>query len=248
MIYAMYFSPTGGTKQVMEQLAGGFANQTTLLDITVQPEPLSLSAEDVCLVGVPSFGGRAPKIALERRESLSGNGAKAVAVVVYGNRHYDDTLLELQDQLEARGCTVIAGVAALAEHSVVREFAAGRPDADDAATLQEFAAAISKKLEKGGAAVQLPGNRPYKEVGGVPFHPVASERCGGCGTCVAECPAGAIPVDAPHTTDAALCFTCLRCVSKCPAGARALPDAVLQTMAEKLRPVCEMRKENELFL
>jgi ferredoxin len=72
------------------------------------------------------------------------------------------------------------------------------------ALMREFAAAISKKLEEGGAAVQLPGNRPYKEFGGVPFHPVASERCGGCGTCVAECPAGAIPVDAPHTTDAAL--------------------------------------------
>ena len=247
MVYALYFSPTGGVKRVMELLAKGF-QIAELVDMTVSLPSMTLAAEDVCLVGVPSFGGRVPKAALDRLAAISADGAKAVAVAVYGNRHYDDTLLELQHRLEERGCIVIGGVAAIAEHSVVRQFAAQRPDASDAVVLREYAAAIRDKLEQGGAGIQLPGSVPYKEFNGVPFHPIVAESCAGCGLCAKECPVGAIPFDAPNTTDGDRCFTCLRCVSVCPSKSRALAETVVQTMTEKLRPACEGRKDNQLFL
>lgn len=246
MVYILYFSPTGGTRRVAELLAVGF-ERTRLVDMTVALEPLYLQAEDFCLVAVPSFGGRVPKAALEHLHALHGNGARAAAVAVYGNRHYDDTLLELQYALQERGCAVSAGVAAIAEHSVVRRFAENRPDEQDAVQLAEFSVAIRQKLEQGGS-VQLPGNVPFKEFGGAPFRPVVTEACVRCGLCAKECPVGAIPLDAPNTTDHDRCFACLRCISLCPAKARNLPESVVQTMTEKLRSACELPKKNQLFL
>ena len=53
---------------------------------------------------------------------LKGNGARAVLLVVYGNREYEDTLLELSDVMEAAGFSPVAAVAAVAEHSIMHQF------------------------------------------------------------------------------------------------------------------------------
>ena len=65
----------------------------------------------------------------ETLAAVCGCGARAVLMCVYGNRAYEDTLVELADTAEKAGFHVIAAVAAIAEHSVVRRFAAGRPGA-----------------------------------------------------------------------------------------------------------------------
>lgn len=117
-------------------------------------------AEDLCLISMPSFGGRVPAVALERLGRMKGNGARAVLVAVYGNRDYDDTLLELREAAGGSGFEAVAAVAAVAEHSIARCYGAGRPDGADRKELGEFAVRIWDKLELDRAGADGDGLGP----------------------------------------------------------------------------------------
>lgn len=137
----------------------------------------------------------------------------------------------------------------LAEHSIVRDLAIGRPDAQDEAQLAEFGARIAEKLDKGEKnAPQVPGDRPYREWTGMPVVPMAGDACVSCGECAKSCPAQAISLENPSQTDQTRCITCMRCVSVCPTKARALPAQVQGMLAQKLAPFMQKRPENELYL
>lgn len=249
----LYFSPTGGTEKVVRQLGEVWEEaQKQYVDLSAR-EPadraINFAAGDICIVGAPSFGGRVLGLAAERMAQLQGNGALAVPVVVFGNRAYEDTLVEMQDLLTQAGFVVAAGVAAVAQHSMMPQFAAGRPDAEDLAELYAFSARLRAKLESGDtSAVTLPGNRPYKVWGGPSLKPVADETCVHCETCARKCPAGAIPMDDPSLTDNDKCIGCMRCIVVCPMGARSLDAAKIAATAERMKPVFAERKKNELYL
>lgn len=134
-LYDIVFSPTGGTKKVAECLTGVLEGEVTTVDLADSRQDfnaVSLEKEDVAVISVPSYGGRVPAVAAERLGRLHGNGARAVLVCVYGNRAYEDTLVELEDAARETGFRVIAAMAAVAEHSIARQFASGRPDEQDA--------------------------------------------------------------------------------------------------------------------
>lgn len=118
----------------------GLHGEYQQIDFCHDIENISLYESDVCLISVPSYGGRVPAAAIERLKKISGNGAKAVLNCVYGNRAWEDTLTELQDILEEQGFQCVAALATVAEHSIFRQFATGRPDEDDRAELLEMAA------------------------------------------------------------------------------------------------------------
>ena len=248
--YNIYFSPTGGTGKVADILARGLFPNWQAIDLCEPTTPKELTNEDVCLISVPSYGGRVPTLNLERLRSIQGNGAKAILVCVYGNREWDDTLTELQDTLEELGFVCAAAVAAVAEHSIFRQFAAGRPDEADAAELTAFAGKIQEKLTAGTfGPLELAGSHgPYKPFGGAAFKPLVSDACDGCGTCAQSCPANAIDPKHPNTTNLEACIGCMRCISLCPKQARGLDPQVVETVGAKLAPMLGGHKENHLFL
>ncbi len=178
---------------------------------------------------------------------MRGNGVKTVLIVVYGNRAYDDTFVELLDTLISSG---FSPVAAIAEHSIMRQFAAGRPDTQDEKELAEFAVTIRSKMESGelSACPNLPGNRPYREYGGVPIKPQAGKGCTACGLCAGKCPVGAIDAAAPSKTDTKRCISCMRCVAVCPQKSRNVSKALLAASSMKLKKACSGYRKNELFL
>lgn len=243
-LFRITFSPTGGTGRVAELLSSAFDCEIVDVDLCLSEIHAEISKEDVCIVSVPSYGGRIPSIAAGRIAALNGCGAKAVLVAVYGNRAYEDTLAELRDLCTEAGFVPSAAVAAIAEHSIDRCFAAGRPDASDAAELKDFSEKILCALES-SSTLQVPGNFPYKEFKGSAAKPIVSELCTNCGLCAAECPSGAI---SGRNTDLARCVSCMRCIARCPVGARKLHPDVEKTVHGFLSQVASVRKNNELFL
>ncbi|MDO5422673.1 MAG: 4Fe-4S binding protein [Eubacteriales bacterium] len=251
--YNITFSPTGGTQKAADLFTKAFSNESESIDLTdrnVDFHTYAFHADDICIVAVPSYGGRVPDIAVVRLKQMKGNGARAILMVVYGNRDYDDTFVELQDTLEEAGFVCVAAVAAIAEHSIMRQFAAGRPDAQDAEELAGFAKTIRVGIEAGTLAsgLTLPGNRPYKEYGGVPMKPQTGKSCTQCGICAKSCPVGAIDEANPSQTNAQACILCMRCVAVCPQNARSINKVLLAGASMKLKKACAGHKKNELFL
>lgn len=247
--YSVYFSPTRGTKKVTNFFAEEMGTFEEIDLCRPVSEKRSFSKEDICFVGVPSYGGRVPEIALERMTNFEGNGARAIPVIVYGNRAYEDTMVELYDALKEKGFFCAAAVAAVAEHSIMRQFASGRPDEEDLQELSEFRKKIAEKLENDGEEeISVPGNRPYKKWKAVPMVPETTGICNNCGLCVKACPVCAISSGRPGETDVEACISCMRCIQICPSHARSLNPEMLSTLSEKMAPLFKERKKNELFL
>lgn len=247
----LYFSPTGGTRKAVLELADAMAGgcEYTEADLCGPKQEYIFGPEDLVIVGMPVYGGRIPGLAAKLLKSCRGNGAVAVTAAVYGNRAFEDALLELNDCLKEQGFEIGASTALLAEHSMVNDIAAGRPDEKDRQVIREFAGKILEKLGRGQRREpDVPGSRPYRDWKQMPVAPQVNEACAGCGVCAEKCPAGAIPLNAPNTTDPEKCILCMRCIAICPEKARSLPPQALAMLEQKLAPVRDIRRENELFL
>jgi ferredoxin len=250
-VYSLYFSPTGGTKRVMDILMEEFSvdAQVDLSERDVDYGAYHFGRDDVCLIGVPTFGGRVPAIALERIKQMRVNGALAVVVAVFGNRAYDDALLELKNKAISCGFTVEAAIAAVAEHSILRQFGNGRPDTKDKKELRGYANRIKELIayRENAKDFPVPGNQPYKEYGGVPIKPKANKLCIQCGLCAAKCPVGAISADNLASLDKSRCISCMCCIAVCPKHARRLNKVAVFVVSQVMKKACSNRKENELY-
>ena len=204
-IHQITFSPTGGTRRVSELLCKGIVADSNLTEICTKQGNLKypiINADDLVVISMPVYAGRVPALAVERLKDIKANGAKCAIVPVYGNRAYEDALVEMLDVASEIGFQVIAAVAAIAEHSICRMYGAGRPDDEDAKVLASFGSYILNKVKTQQPFVPLvlPGNRPYKQGCSGPY-PVANDDCTECGTCVSECPTGAISLQNPKANN-----------------------------------------------
>jgi ferredoxin len=262
-VFSIYFSPTGTTEKVANAIAAGTGLPCERINLTTLKERRtfnhSFPKNELVIVGMPVYGGRIPLNLDDFFSGLNGNGAPAVALVVYGNREYEDALIELKINLEEHGFQVIAGAAFIGEHTFSKKIAGGRPDADDLKTAGEFGGKIIRESDKATRGkLTVKGNYPFTARG---FDPVkmgpvataatvtASDDCTLCGVCAEECPWGVITVDNAVTIDYTGCLRCLRCIRACPVGALAIKNPDFYTAVAKFEEWLSGRhRKPELFL
>jgi ferredoxin len=244
-------------------MAAGTGVATEDVDLTTpksrQAFRRSFNKDELAIVGLPVYAGRLPFNIEDFFSGMIGNGALAVALVLYGNREYNDALMELKLRLEERGFSVKAGGAFIGEHTFSKNIATGRPDENDLAV----AAAFGKKVVASIAAASpgtltLKGSYPFTWKGYDPASPsahpthfkiVTGESCTKCGLCAENCPWSAINFDDPKIINSAKCSRCLRCVKNCPSTAKYIADEkFLSFLPDFEKRLNAKRCEPELFL
>lgn len=252
----VYFSPTHTTQQVVTRIAEGLgAAEVIHHDLTLPQGKLDAVIEDgVVILGAPVYAGRVPELFLQRISGLTARRLPAVLVALYGNREFEDALVELRDEAAARGFQVIAAGAFIGEHSystAERPIAAGRPDDDDLATAFGFGRQVADKLEQGNLDTPfIAGNVPYRErvkLGGVAPETLP-EACTLCGNCAAVCPTGIITVSTEVTTAAENCVMCCACIKGCGFQARVFNHPRIEERRAMLYGNCRTPKTPQVFL
>lgn len=265
----MYFSPTGTTEKIVSRVSREILKRyngkvsTNVIDFTlpgIREERVSFTEEDAVVIGVPVYAGRVPNILLKYLNTIEGNGALAVVVVVYGNRNFDDAAVELQDILEGNGFKVVAAGAFIGEHSFSKVLGKDRPDKEDMRIAREFANQVYEKINTGKVfeSVAIKGNRPYrkyympKNEEGVPVDirkvtPKTNDSCIDCKLCAEICPMGSIDYDDVAKLNG-ICIKCGACIKRCPAGAKYFDDGDYLRHKRELEVECAVRREPELFL
>lgn len=245
-----YFSPTGGTEKAGRIFCEGISEKVKEINLCEKKGELEQPESDLVVAAAPVFGGRIPEIVSEKLKKLEGKGKKAVTLVVYGNRAYEDALLELNHVMEGQGFQIIASAALIAQHSIVPEVGQGRPDQADKMEILDFSRKVLEKLDKGIQAVEkVPGNYPYKDGMHVQVPPISLSACSQCRKCENICPTDAIRMeDGVMKTNGEKCILCMACTAACSIHARILPQPLQETMNEKLGALKDIRRENEFYL
>ncbi len=263
IVNTIYFSPTGNTKLicecVAEEIAQRLNRQVKVHDFTtphMREHYPEIKHDDYIILGVPVYAGRVPNLMLSYLEGLKTNGAKAVAIVTYGNRHYDDALIELKDILQKSGSEIVAAAAFIGEHSFSTSLAAGRPNTDDLSEAKEFATRVV--TSSSGEQFSIPGTPyPYtmhympKRSDGSnndirKVVPITTDDCVNCGLCVSLCPMGSIVKDNPKQVNG-ICIKCCACVKSCPQHAKQFIAESFLYHKDELEAKCSDYKTNEFY-
>ena len=253
--HLVVLSPCGSTLSCLRMMANYLPNPLLEHDFSLPgavQEAISFGPEDLVFFGFPVYGGRLPLLASKVFQLVNGNKTPAVLVVVYGNRDYEDALLEMQLMAEERGFVPFAGAALVAEHVMEPLVGAKRPDSKDKKEIGKFAKAVCKTITMHKSIDEIsftvPGQLPFrKPVLHLPFAPVTLKACRQCGLCIDICPAQAIQADEARTANPETCISCMACVLKCPKKARVVDHPALLNAKQWLSANCTERRNLEFF-
>ena len=236
------FSPTGNSRASAIAMAKAIADETEVIDLTASAALRMLSPSDFAIFAAPVYAGRIPYVAAERFAAITGNNTPCIIVASYGNRHYDDALLEMADIAAEQGF-IVRGAAAVIGRHTYGEIQTDRPNEDDFAQMRTFA---QQALANAGTPA-IPGNRPYREGGkGGKFRQLTGDACIHCGLCARNCPTHAIGSD--HISVSEGCISCFRCIRNCPKKAKHMNTPEYNDFAAMFTQKLSQRRENEFFL
>ena len=267
----MYFSPTATTKTVVEAIGKRLVDTKGLqrglergktIDFTLPKQRESaqnFQTKDILVIGVPVYAGRVPNVLLKYLNTIQGNNTLAIPIVLYGNRHYDDALLELNDILQKNGFKVIAGAAFIGEHSFSYTLAKERPDNKDLTIAEEFANKVYTKIQSNNhSTAKVNGSRPYR-----PYYmpkneedelvdirrvvPKTNDTCIDCKICSEVCPMGSIPYNDVKAI-VGICIKCGACIKRCPTQSKYFDDTDYLRHKQELEEQFVERREPELFV
>ncbi|UWG97099.1 EFR1 family ferrodoxin [Dehalobacter sp. DCM] len=252
----LYFSATGNTEKVVKTIAHGMGVNCKEYTVSLpasRVKDIIFGDKDIVIVGVPVYAGRVPSFLSDYFTRVKGNNTPAVFVVVYGNRHYDDALLELKNIFEDNGFIGIAAGAFIGEHSYSEKVATGRPDSEDLQLAAEFGNIIIEKL----SAMEIAGNRELEVKGNFPYRngmpkltavPVTGSECNLCGLCAQFCPMEAISLINYRDIDNEKCIVCCSCIKRCSVRAKSIDHEFINKIRQLLiENFTAVRQIPELF-
>lgn len=269
-VTAVYYSAIGSTKAVTEKIAGLVAEKlgvpVSSCDYTLpdsRTETHHYSSSELVVFGTSVYAGRVPnKLLPTVQNCFKADGALAVPVVTFGNRNFDNGLIELRNELENNGFHTIAGAGIACRHVFSEKLAPGRPDETDWKAIENFAVSVAEKvmnLAEIPAPVSVRGDDPvgpYYTPLGIDGKPAVflkakprtkAELCDQCGICVKACPMGSIDAADPSLVPG-ICIKCQACVKKCPSGAKYFDDPAFLSHVAMLEQNYTRRAEPEFFL
>jgi len=279
VISAVYFSATNNTKDVVHRITKNISTKLKIetvnfYDFTLPSDrkrTLEFDKNDVVVIGVPVYAGRVPNLLLNYLKSIRALGALCIPVVTFGNRDFDDALIELATIMENDGFRVISAGAFVYPHSFSNILASDRPDERDMMTISDFSDQSSvnitkisqaklynpdMKYESSGKTFSISsikGEVPYRDyfkpvdkIGDMfefrKIKPYTSNECTKCDICVDLCPMGTIEKSNPRVVNGK-CIKCCACIKSCPIKVKSFTDENYIKHKIELEELKDIRQE-----
>ncbi|MGI6580346.1 MAG: 4Fe-4S binding protein [Saccharofermentanales bacterium] len=280
-VYTIFFSPAGSTKNIACLVGDGIADKLAVsnheIDFTLPQQRLHeyhFTESDLVVFAMPVYAGRIPNKILPFVQSLFlGDNTPVILISVFGNRNFDEALMELKIELEKQNFNAIAAAAIVSRHVFSEKIAKNRPDRQDLQEIQQFITDVTQLItdtkenpqnqetqsKTQATKLDLPGHDPvgpyYTPLGinGEPVHFLKAKPetdlslCIDCKACAKACPMGSISIDDVSSVPG-ICIKCQACIKICPTNAKYFANPDFSSHIKMLEKNYSARADNHFFL